>query len=232
MTIDREELLKAREISGLVGRGSFLRVVNYHNTRRADEEQLRKEVRAFRRHYHSVSIEDLDEWCATGRWPYDRPGLIPAVFEGWRTGYDVMARILNEEGFRGWFYIPAFFPDVPVEEQIPFCKTHGLRLFAADDYDDPRCAMTWEEIKEISKDHEILCHTATHACLDENMDPETIRREIIDSKRHLEEKIGREVAVFCWRGGDEYRRSEFAHEYLKEAGYRYLVSNLKIEKIA
>ena len=61
---------------------------------------------------------------------------------------------------------------------------------------------------------------------------EGIRREIVDSRRRLEEMTGAEVTVFCWRGGDDYRRSAFSHSYLKEAGYRYLVSNLKIEKIA
>ena len=232
MTDLERESVKAQEITDLLKRGSYIRVVNYHNTRKQNAEEFRKEIRAFRRYYQPVRISDLDEWFRTGKWPYEKPGLIPAVYEGWRTGYDVMAKILEEEGFIGWFYIPAFFPDVPVEEQIPFCKPHGLRLFSAEDYDDPRCAMTWEEVREIAKDHEILCHTATHACLDESLDPEILRREIVESKRHLEEKIGREVPVFCWRGGDEYRKSEFAHPYLKEAGYRYLVSNLKIEKIA
>ena len=223
---------KAQEIAGLVERGTFLRVVNYHATLHADEERFRQEIRAFRECYHPVSVKDLDAWCETGKWPYDKPGLIPAVFEGWRNGYDVMAKVLNEEGFTGWFYLPAFFPDIPVEEQVAYCKPHGLRLFGQEEYDDPRCAMTWDEIREIAKNHVIACHTGNHARLDESLDPEILKKEIVDSRRRLEEMTGAEVTVFCWRGGDEYRRSVFAHSYLKEAGYRYLVSNLKIEKIA
>ena len=56
-------------------------------------------------------------------------------------------------------------------------------------------------------------------------------REIVVAKRRLEEKIGRPVDVFCWLYGEEYAFNVNAQKYLKEAGYRYVVSNLKLEKI-
>lgn len=212
-------------------RGSYLRVVNYHNTRLQDIEQFRKEVASFSKSYVGVTIEDLNSFFSTGVWPYEKPGLIPAVFEGWRTGYDVYAKVLKEYNFRGWYYIPAYFMDIPVEEQIPYCKPHHLRLMAQEDYDDPRCAMTWDELREIAKDHEICCHTGTHATIDSTTDEETIRYEVIDSKKHLEEQLHTKVSVFCWCGGDEYQKCEFAHSAIEEAGYQYVVSNTKIEKV-
>jgi peptidoglycan/xylan/chitin deacetylase (PgdA/CDA1 family) len=219
------------ETEHLVRSKSWIRVVNYHNTKIRDKDRFEQEVRIFSENYSPVSFTDLDTFFNTKKWPHEKPGLIPAVFEGWRTGHDVFLDILNKYGFKGWYYIPAFFPDVPIQEQIPFCKPHGLRLFAAEDYDDPRCCMTWDEIREVAKTNEICCHTGTHAELDENMSDDTLRREIVDSKKKLEDEIGREVPVFCWRGGQDYKHSEFAHKYFEEAGYRYIVSNLKIERI-
>lgn len=58
-----------------------------------------------------------------------------------------------------------------------------------------------------------------------------MQREIVEAKRYLEEKIGREVEVFCWLYGEEYHYNEKAHKFLKEAGYKYVVSNLKLERI-
>lgn len=212
--------------------GSYIRVVNYHVTRPGDLPRFRREVAAFAQHFTPVTMADLDRFFATRVWPYDKPGLIPAVFEGWRTHYDVYAKVLDEYGFTGWFYVPAFFPDVPVEEQIAFCKPHGLRLHGHwEDYSDPRCCMTWEELCRISEKHVICCHTGSHSCITENQEEAVQRREIVDSKRRLEEQLGVEVPVFCWRAGDEYAHSRFAHKMLAEAGYRYLVSNLKLEKI-
>ena len=96
--------------------GAYMRVVNYHNTRQADAVRFEREAASFRRHFVPVTMELLDEFFETRRWPAEKPGLIPAVYEGWRTHYDVYARILDKYGFRGWFYVPAFFPDVPVDE--------------------------------------------------------------------------------------------------------------------
>ena len=211
--------------------GSFLRVVNYHNTRAADAAKFEREIAFFARHFVSVTPDDLDRFFDTRVWPYDRPGLIPAVFEGWRTHCDVFAPILEKYGFRGWFYVPAFFPDVPIAEQIAYCEPHSLRLFAQEDYDDPRCCMNWEEIRRLAERHEICCHTGSHCRVTDRMTPEEIPREIVESKRYLEEKTGREVSAFCWCGGDDYRGSAFFHSYLREAGYRFLVSNLKLERI-
>lgn len=212
--------------------GSYIRVVNYHNTRRMHADRFEEEVRQFAENYVPVTMEDLDRFFETREWPYEKPGLIPAVYEGWRTHYDVYAKILDKYNFRGWFYIPAFMPDIPVEEQIPYSTAeHHLRMFAAEDYEDPRCIMTWDEIRDLAKKHEICCHTGTHAYCTEAMTEEALAHEIIDSKRHMEEEIGREVSVFCWCGGDEYNKAQYAHAALKEAGYRYLVSNLKLEKI-
>ena len=39
------------------------------------------------------------------------------------------------------------------------------------------------------------------------------------------------MSVFCWRSGEEYRKMGYTHKYFEEAGYRYVVSNLKLEKI-
>ena len=211
--------------------GSYIRVVNYHNTRSMHADRFRREVASFREHFVPVTMDMLNAFFETRVWPADKPGLIPAIYEGWRTHYDVYAKILDHYGFRGWFYIPAYFPDVPVNEQIPYCKPHGLRLFAQDDYDDPRCCMTWDEIRELSERHEICCHTGNHVPITPDMPENEIRREVIDAKRHMEDMLQKEVSVFCWRSGEEYARVGYAHKYLQEAGYRYVVSNLKLEKI-
>lgn len=211
--------------------GAYIRVVNYHNTRQADAVRFEREAASFRRHFVPVTMELLDEFFETRRWPVEKPGLIPAVYEGWRTHYDVYARILDKYGFRGWFYVPAFFPDVPVDEQIAYCQPHGLRLRAQDDYDDPRCCMTWDELRQLSRRHEICCHTGSHCDVTSDMPEELIRREVVGSKQRLEERLQKEVSVFCWRSGEEYQRVRHAHRFFQEAGYRYVVSNLKLEKI-
>ena len=75
-----------------------------------------------------MTLKDMDQFFETGRWPYEKPGLIPAVFEGYRSHFDIMRPILDKYHFTGWFYIPSFFSEVEVAEQVKFCRSHRLRV--------------------------------------------------------------------------------------------------------
>ncbi len=210
---------------------AYLRVVNYHNTSACNIPQFQKELAAFSKNFSSISIQDIDRLFETQKWHLDKPGLIPAVYEGWRNGFDVMLPLLEEASFRGWYFIPAFFPDVPVKEQFAFGQPRSLRVSKITRYADERYAMTWDEIRRVAKTNEICCHTGTHFHMDEDTTDQMLRSEIIDSKARLEDEIGRSVDVFCWNKGEEVRRVPRAVPYLQEAGYKYVVSNLKFEKI-
>lgn len=210
---------------------SYLRVVNYHNTNPADIQRFEAEIKYYSEHFVPVSLQDLTTFFETKKWPYDKPGLIPAIFEGFRNHYDIILPILDKYQFRAWFYLPSFFMDVPVEEQIAFSETHDLTVTDQAMYPDKRVALNWDEVREIAKRHEICCHSGSHFEITKETPDEDMYREIVESKKRLEEEIGREIEVFCWLYGEEYNYNVRAHKYLKEAGYKYVVSNLKIEKI-
>ncbi|MEG1012024.1 MAG: polysaccharide deacetylase family protein [Ruthenibacterium sp.] len=210
---------------------AYIRVVNYHNTNPIDTKRLEAEIAYFSEHFSSVSIEDVNEFFVTRKWNKEKPGLIPAIFEGYRNHYDVMLPILEKYNFKGWFYLPSFYMDVPVGEQLAFGKAHELDITAPETYPDCRYALNWDEVREIAKKHEICCHTGNHFQIDKTTSDADMHREIVESKRHLEAEIGRPVDVFCWLYGEEYNYNIRAHKYLEEAGYKYVVSNLKIEKI-
>lgn len=210
---------------------SYIRVVNYHNTEFTDAARFEREIAAFAEHFTSVSIEDMDRFFETRKWHKDKPGLIPAVFEGFRNHYDVMLPILEKYGFKAWFYIPSFFMDVPVKEQQEYANLNDLTIYHPEEYPDGRYAMNWDEVREIAKHHEICCHTGNHFQIGRETPDFDMFREIVVSKRYMEEKIGKSVDVFCWLYGEEYSYNPRAQKYLKQAGYRYVVSNLKMEKI-
>ncbi|MEG0305909.1 MAG: polysaccharide deacetylase family protein [Oscillospiraceae bacterium] len=210
---------------------SYVRVVNYHNTRGCFAQRFEAEIKYFAKHFSPVTVSDMDEFFATRKWPKEKPGLIPAIFEGWRSNYDVISKILCKYGFTGWFYVPGYFMDVPVEKQAEYIPNHRLRLTSAPDYPDGRYAMNWDEMQDLAKRHVICCHTGSHFEITKDTSDEDMQREIVDAKIYMEQKIGKPVDVFCWLGGEEYSYNTRAHKFLKQAGYKYVVSNLKLEKI-
>jgi peptidoglycan/xylan/chitin deacetylase (PgdA/CDA1 family) len=210
---------------------AFIRTVNYHTTDRKDAGRIEYQVKYFAEHFAPVSLIDVDEFFETGKWNKKKPGLICCAYEGYRGQYDVLAPILNKYGFRGWFFIPGFFPDVPPPEQEEYSVKNDLETPDSVYYPDGRIAMNRDEIAGLAECHEICCHTGNHFRITKDTSELDMNNEIVDAKRNLEGMIGRSVDVFCWLYGEEYNHNVRAHPFFEAAGYRYVMSNLKIEKI-
>jgi peptidoglycan/xylan/chitin deacetylase (PgdA/CDA1 family) len=84
--------------------------------------------------------------------------------------------------------------------------------------------MNWEELSFLVKEGvEIGSHTLTHPFLTK-IPPAEARREIEDSKKLLEDKLGVEVKGFCYPYGDH--NAEVV-EMVKKAGYQYAFTTIK-----
>ncbi len=62
-------------------------------------------------------------------------------------------------------------------------------------------SLSEKEIKEISKNHEIGAHTLNHIDLTK-INLRKARQEISDSKRYLEELLGKQIKMFCYPRGE------------------------------
>jgi peptidoglycan/xylan/chitin deacetylase (PgdA/CDA1 family) len=81
--------------------------------------------------------------------------------------------------------------------------------------------MTWDEIREMaSAGIEIGSHTCSHVILTE-VDASEAEKEIVDSKRMIEEELGRHVDLFCYPNGNH---TTAIREMVRGAGYRLAVS--------
>lgn len=210
---------------------SYVRVVKYHNTSPNDFDRFEHEIAAYAEHFCPVTMADLDSFIETRQWGKKKPGLIIALFDALRNQYDVMYPLLEKYGFCGWFFVPANFIDVPANKQLSYALEHGMADILSDEYADGRYALNWEEIRELSAHHEICCHTGSHVALQLDASSELLQHEIVDAKRLIERHIDKRVDVFSWKYGGEYNTSIRTHRYLEQAGYKFIVSSLKIEKI-
>ncbi|WP_223588249.1 polysaccharide deacetylase family protein [Neobacillus bataviensis] len=210
--------------------GSYIRTINFHNTPNCRIEEYDRMLAFYREHFEPVSKEDLDEFFEAKRWNKKKPGLIINFYNGYRNNFDIMYPILEKYGFVGWFFLATEFLSVPSNQQKEYAAAHTL-LLGENEYDDSRFALSWEEVRELSKRHVIASHTKTHSELTEFSTDKDMIREIIDSKIEIEEQIQSEISAFAWLGGKEFSGNPSASKYLRQAGYQYLFSNLKIEKI-
>jgi peptidoglycan/xylan/chitin deacetylase (PgdA/CDA1 family) len=84
--------------------------------------------------------------------------------------------------------------------------------------------LTWNEVIEMSKNGvEFGSHSLTHPDLTK-LEKEEIEKEIIDSKKIIEDKTGKEVKFFCYPYG--FYNKEVI-EIVEKAGYKGAVVNRK-----
>lgn len=99
------------------------------------------------------------------------------------------------------------------EKQLPFTAFISASLVGQQGY------ITEEQLKEMAADPlvSIGSHGCTHVKLSEQ-DEETAKREIFESKKHLEAIIGKPVELFAYPNGAAGKREI---KLVKQAGYCY-----------
>lgn len=214
-----------------VAAGRVLRVVNYHNTPRSGRAALRRELQAYASAFDTVTLADLDGFFATGTWTSTRPGFIPVFFEGYRNSYDVAASVCDELGLHAWFAVCTGFVDCPPAEQEVFARSHDIGL-VAEEHGMDRLALTWDEVGELATRHTVYPHTASHAGIADVVTDDDVVREIVAPKQRMDAHTGGSSAAFAWLHGSPYGGSPRHDAALREAGYRYLVSNTMVQEIA
>ncbi len=216
---------------GGLAAGPLVRAINFHNTLPAHSDALERQLRAARERFCSVDEDGLDGLLSGGAWGRPKPPLIPVFYEGYRNNYEVALPLLERLGLRGWFFVPTAFVDTPVPEQYAFANSHFLGL-TEDDRPGTRCAVTWDELREVSaRGHVVACHTATHCAISDVRTQEDAERELVGSRRRLEQELGREVRTLAWLSGAPYGDNEQADAAVREAGYNLVFSNTKVQRI-
>ncbi|HEX4786632.1 MAG TPA: polysaccharide deacetylase family protein [Candidatus Sulfotelmatobacter sp.] len=117
--------------------------------------------------------------------------------DGSETDLLAAAPILKDNGFKATFYVTAGF--VGKDGYLSSAQVRGLHALG----------------------FEIGCHSMTHAYLDD-LDEPALRREIVDSKKMLEDIVGANIEHFSCPGG---RYNHRARNLVREAGYRSMATS-------
>lgn len=85
--------------------------------------------------------------------------------------------------------------------------------------------MSWDQVRELQqKGVQFGAHTKTHPILSTVEDQETMKEEIVGSKRRIEEELGVGVEHFAYPNGRWQDIGEMADRIVREAGFRTAAS--------
>ena len=220
---------QAAAFEKLAGTYPLVRAINYHNTPRARLAEYERQFEWCRRHFSPVDEDDLDKYLSTGRWHKPKPGMILAFYNGYRDNYDVIFPLLERYGLVGWFLASSGFVATPPAEQLAFAARHTLRT-VPDEYPDGRYALSWSELRELDRQHVVGSHTRNHARLSIT-DTDQLEGEILGSQQDFEKNLGHRVRSFASQSGAAYGEQPAADRLVDAAGYQFVISNLKIQRL-
>jgi len=127
--------------------------------------------------YTSISFDALVEAIAGTTTLPEKPVII-SFDDGWRNQYLDAFPILKKFGFTATFFV--------------WTRAIGHH----------RNFMTWDQLKEMhAAGMHIASHTLTHQMLNRIRDEVVLRRQIFESKKIIEEKLGAPVTVFAYPYG-------------------------------
>ncbi len=206
----------------------LIRAANFHNTPKYREKEFEAQLQQWSESFSSVREDELDAFLATGLWRKPKPGLIIGLYNGYRNQYDIMLPLLERYGFVGWFFVPTAFASAPSTEQTTFVASRTIKIIPKE-YSDGRYALNWDELKTLDKKHVVACHTRNHAKLAD--DPAYLRNEIVGPQQDFKQHLGHRVRSFAWLSGSAYGDHAASDRLIDEAGYHFVFSNYKIQKI-
>lgn len=214
-------------------RGGFVRTVNFHATPARRASEYERQIALFASFFAPVGAADLDAFVDDATWSSDRPGLMPLIFEARRDNHDVLAPILERHGFIGWFFPTSEWSSVPVPDQRAYAAERRILLAEDGAPEDARAAMSWNEMRSLrDRGHLFGCHTRSHQWIEADTPDAVLEEEIVQAKHELEAQLRQEVPYFVWRRGAEVGVSPRGDAVLRRAGFRYLFSNFKIQRLA
>jgi peptidoglycan/xylan/chitin deacetylase (PgdA/CDA1 family) len=179
--------------------------------------------------FSAVDEGDLGRYCRTGRWHKRKPGLIVALYNGYRNNYDVFLPLLERYGLTGWFFVATAFAGMPAAEQLSCMARHTLKT-VANEYSDGRYALNWSELKQVDRRHVVASHTRHHARLSSS-DAGSMKDEIVGPQDDFEKHLGHRVSSFAALSGAAYGENEAADGWIRSAGYQFVFSNFKIQSL-
>lgn len=190
-------------------------ILAYHRVNSNGKDPMAVPVENFRaqmnyfyeRGYSTLTLGEFSALVTQGKVP--QKTLVITFDDGYRDNYLCAFPILKHYGFRGTVFLIADFIDT--NDVFPMDKNRNW-----DNVADEDLPLTWEQVFEMKEyGMEFGSHTCSHRHLDELPEKEMVK-EIVESKRYLEQKLNTQVTSFCYPSG---RYNQLAKETVCGAGY-------------
>jgi peptidoglycan/xylan/chitin deacetylase (PgdA/CDA1 family) len=218
------KLIKKRNMDN----DNLLKVLIYHDIPCLDFDKFESQLKFIAKEYGFIRPDDLEN-ILSGKVRYKGTKVLLTFDDGFRSNALAAEKILEPLGIKAIFFVSTGFINAADREtqklfiKERFCYDH----FASEGIPDEMTPMSWYDLKSLlKKGHMIGAHTINHRLLTEVESEETLRFEIIECGRLLQEKLDVAIEHFSFPFGDIESINHRAMEIVK-GRYKYCYSGVR-----
>jgi peptidoglycan/xylan/chitin deacetylase (PgdA/CDA1 family) len=179
----------ARPVQILVPRGGGAAVLAYHLIGGGSSSPVDLDAAVFEAHLRwlaaSGRVAEPRSWLVDAGHVAAARLVLLTFDDAFENFYRVAYPALCEHGLAALLFVPVGFVEGPCG--APLAGAEALP------------AMSWDQLREVSASGSIVVgsHSWSHPDL-RRLDEQSLRRELVDSRDRLQEKLGAAVRVFCY----------------------------------
>jgi len=173
-------------------------VVNYHSTPKKFIINFEHQLKLFKELFDIINPNQLEDYFE-GKLNSGKPKLMYTFDDGLKNNL-YAAEILKNHNIGAFYFLVPDFIETEKSKQKDFYLKNIRPIVNKEIDSEPEDfeALNWEEIKRlINNGNSIGSHTQTHTIIGGKFSEEVIKKEIIGSKQHIEQKIGIKINAFC-----------------------------------
>ena len=181
--------------------GSFVQVVEMHETLQHDAAQLRRQLEWVAERFTLISPETFFALSDRTRTPpnWSKPGVLFTFDDGRASNYEVAAPMLESMGARGLFFVvPEFIGRTGQDAQDFYYARIDVRGLPPSESPEQWTPMNPEQLADLTRrGHAIGNHTLSHVSL-AALSPSELECQIAGSAAKISSWTRKNVDAFAW----------------------------------
>jgi peptidoglycan/xylan/chitin deacetylase (PgdA/CDA1 family) len=194
------------------------RFLAFHDVLPEERETLENNLRFLKRRTNVISLDDF----FSGRMRLDRINTVITFDDGYKGWIENALPALKKLELPAVFFVPSGFVGLGKDDERSFIESN---IFVKLPPRKITGGLTLPDLRTlVAEGFTIGGHTLNHRSLDAVADASTVRREIREDKRRLEEMTGVKIAYFSYPTGAHTNVGIGLVDELRAAGYKGAVT--------
>mgnify|MGYP001451996844 FL=1 len=206
-----------------------LRIITFHDILREDHDKFLNLIQYLKKNWNIITPDQSKNIINSKDLKVNKKNILITFDDAFKSQKIITEKFLDPLNIKALFFIVSDFVKISSKDEAhKFIKKNFFKDQNLDHNIDLEANnMSLDDLRYlVSKGHTIGGHTKTHKQLSKIKDKDTLIKEIIDSKKFLENEIGIKIEDFAYTFGDLDSINKVSVDIIMK-NFNYLYSGLR-----